>query len=194
MRTETPSGTASGAGAKFRIERTPAPTIASATACAAAAGVQMTPISASCSRAIAGRSSTGRIASSPIRSPTFAGSASTSAGGPEPPLGEPPVVGERVPEVADPDDHDRPVLREPELAADLMEQVRDVVPHPSGPVRPEVGQVLADLRRVDAGRLGERVGGDRGDAGLGELDQRPEVDRQPPDGGLRDGAVGHATR
>ena len=101
-----------------------------------------------------------RIGRPPTASPTFAGSASTSAGHAEPALGEPLVVRERVAEVADADDHDRPVLREPELAADLVDQVRDVVADAARPVGAQVRQVLADLRRVHAGGLGERLGRD----------------------------------
>ena len=44
------------------------------------------------------------------------------------------VVGERLAEVADADDRDRPVVGEAELAGDLVEQVLDVVPDAAGAV------------------------------------------------------------
>ena len=42
---------------------------------------------------------------------------------PEAALGEPGVVGQRLPEVADPDDDHRPVLGQSQLAGDLVDQV-----------------------------------------------------------------------
>src|SRR3712207_7693340 len=42
----------------------------------------------------------------------------------------------------------------------LVGQQRDVVAHAAGAVRPEVGEVLAQLRRVDPGGGGERLAGD----------------------------------
>ena len=43
------------------------------------------------------------------------------------------VVGERLAEVAGADDHDRPVVRQPELPAHLVGQVVDLVPDPRVP-------------------------------------------------------------
>ena len=100
--------------------------------------------------------------------------------------GEAAVVGERVPEVADPDDDDRPVLGEAELAGDLVDEVVDVVADAAGAVRAEVGEVLAQLGRVDAGGRGEFLGGDGRDALVAEGTEGAEVDRQPGDGGLGD--------
>ena len=139
----------------------------------------ITPIATARAATSSGRSSTWRIARPPTRSPTLAGSASTSAATAEPALGEAPVVRQRVPEVADADDDDRPVLGEPQLAADLVDQVRDVVAHAAGAVGAEVREVLADLRRVHAGGLGQRLGGDRGGALLREVDEAAQVDGQP---------------
>ena len=98
------------------------------------------------------------------------------------------VVGERGAEVADADDRDRPVVGEAELAGDLVEQVLDVVADAPGAVGAEVGEVLADLGRVDAGQLGQPLRGDGADLLLGGLEQRPVVERQPGDGRLRDAA------
>ena len=75
----------------------------------------------------------------------------------EPALREAAVVREGVPEVPDPGDDDRPVLRQAELPADLVDQIGHVVAHAARPVRPEVGQVLPHLRRVHPGGLGERL-------------------------------------
>ena len=69
-----------------------------------------------------------------------------------------------------------PVLGEAELPADLVDQVGDVVADPAGAVGAQVREVLADLGGVDAGGLGERLGGDRDRALRGHLHQRPEVD------------------
>ena len=69
------------------------------------------------------------------------------------------VVGERVAEVADADDDDRPVLGHADLAGDLVAQVVDVVADAAGAVGAEVGEVLAQLGAVDAGRGGELLAG-----------------------------------
>ena len=94
-------------------------------------------------------------------SPTLAGSASTSAATGKPAVAEPAVVGEGLPEVADADDDDRPVLGEAELAAHLEQQVLDVVADAPGAVGAEVREVLADLGGVDAGQLGQPLRRDR---------------------------------
>ena len=85
-----------------------------------------------------------------------------------------------------PDDRDRPVVGEPELAGDLVEQVVDVVPHAPGAVRPEVGEVLAHLRGVDARELRQPLRRDRADLLIGGLEERPVVERQPGDRRFRD--------
>ena len=94
------------------------------------------------------------------------------------------VVGERVAEVADADDDDRPVLGHADLAGDLVAQVVHVVPDAAGAVAAEVGEVLAELGAVDAGGGGELLAGAGGGAGLGEGGQRPQVDGQPGHGRL----------
>ena len=55
-----------------------------------------------------------------------------------------------VAQVARPDDGDVVFTVEPELAVDLLAQEFGVVPNPPGPVRTELGKVLADLSGVDA--------------------------------------------
>ena len=76
--------------------------------------------------------------------------------------GEAAVVGEGPTEVPGPGDDDGPVVGEAEGPADLVEQELDVVPHPPRPVGAEVGEVLAHLRGVDSGEVGQalrRAGG-----------------------------------
>jgi len=86
-----------------------------------------------------------------------------------------------VAQVAEPHDDDGPVLREAELAADLVEQVLDVVPHAAGAVGAEVRQVLADLGGVDARHLGQALRRHRGGLGVSHLDEAPQVDREAGD-------------
>jgi hypothetical protein len=100
-------------------------------------------------------------------------------------LGEAPVVGQGAAEVADPDDRHRPVLLQAELAADLVDEVLDVVADAPGAVGAEVGQVLAYLGRVHPGGVGELVGGDPVGAPLRHVDQAAEVHGQAGDGRFR---------
>ena len=74
---------------------------------------------------------------------------------PEAAAGEAVVAGQGVTEVTDADQGDRPALGEPEHVLDLVDQQGDVVADAPGAVRAEVGQVLAQLGRVDPGRGGE---------------------------------------
>ena len=169
---------------------TPASTSRSATSWAAAAGVAMMPIAMPRSRddRRAGR----RWARPRGRrrcSPTLAGSASTSATTAEAAGAEAAVVGERLAEVADADDHDRPVVGEAELAADLVQQVLDVVADAPGAVGAEVGEVLADLGRVDAGQLGQPLRRDRR-----RLRPRPARAGAQVDGQAGDRRLGDAPR
>ena len=96
----------------------------------------------------------------------------------EAPLPEPRVVGERMTEVAHADDDAGPVVGEPELAADVEEQVLDVVADAPGPVAAEVRQVLAHLGGVDPGHLGQPLRRDRRQLGVGDLLERPQVHRK----------------
>ena len=83
--------------------------------------------------------------SSPTCSPTFVGVGVDEREHPEPPGAEAPVVGERLTQVADADDDDRPVVGEPELARDPVDQELDLVPDATGAVGAEVREVLAHL-------------------------------------------------
>ena len=105
---------------------------------------------------------------------------------PEAAAAEAGVVGERVAEVSDADDDDRPVLGHADLAGDLVAQVVDVVPDPAGAVAAEVGEVLAELGAVDAGGRGELLAGAGAGAELGEGGQGTEVDGQTGDRCLGD--------
>ena len=71
----------------------------------------------------------------------------------EPAFGEPLVPSQRLPEVPDPGDQDRPVLGETERGTDLVDQVGDVVADPAGPVRTQCGKILAHLSVQRAERL-----------------------------------------
>ena len=131
---------------------TPASTSRSQTSCAARRGVAITPIA---DRGLAHdgvevvegetSSSPTTLAARRVRVVVEEGRDLEAA------RGEPAVVGERVTEVADTDDDDRPVLGQPDLAGDLVAQVVDVVPDATRAVGAEVGEVLAELRGVDAG-------------------------------------------
>ena len=109
-------------------------------------------------------------------------------GDPEAAGAEARVVGQRLAQVAEPDDDDRPVLGEPDLAGDLVAEVLHVVADAAGAVRAEVAEVLAQLRRVDPRGDRQLLAGRGGDAALGQHGQRPQIDRQPGDGGLGDAA------
>ena len=129
-----PSGTEITAGAKLRIDVTPAATSRSATSWAACAGVAMMPIVTCASLAI-----DRQVVERPDREPEELGAdlrrvGVDQRGDGEAPLGEPAVVGERLAEVADADDDDRPVLGEAELAAHLEQEVLDVVADAAGAV------------------------------------------------------------
>src|SRR5690606_23500148 len=144
LRTSTPSGTFSTVGAKFRMEVTPAATSRSQTCWAAPAGVAITPIDTPLSWMIFSRSSvcfTGMPAGRGV--PVNQGADAEAAGG------ETSVVGEGGAEVADTDDHNRPVLGQAQFAGDLVHEILDVVAHAARPVGAQVGEVLAQLRGVD---------------------------------------------
>ena len=190
-RTSTCSGTRSGTGAKLRTLDTPAATSRSQTSCAAPAGVattpMQTPVSADDPLQVGER----------VHGQPADHLAGALRGGvdqrrdAEAAAGEAAVVGQRVPEVADADDDDRPVLGQPQLAGDLVHEVADVVADAAGAVRAQVRQVLAQLGRVDARGLGELLGGHRRGAVLVEGDQGAVVEREPGDGGLGDSAPAH---
>ena len=184
MLTATSAPTVRTVGAKFRMLVTPASTIWSATSWAAAAGVAITPMATPCSRTIARRSverpydDPGDGLAVPLVVGVEQGDDTEAA------AAEAGVVGERVTEVADPDDDDRPVTGGAHLAGDLEAQVVHVVPDAAGAVATEVGEVLAQLGAVDAGRGGEVLARADPRARLGQGGQRPQVDGQPGHGRL----------
>ena len=63
-----------------------------------------------------------------------------------------------MPEVAQPDDRDGPVLGEAELAGDLHGQQLDLVPDTTNAVGAQVAEVLAQLGGADPGGGGELLG------------------------------------
>jgi len=176
LRTVTPAGTESTTGAKLRMLVTPTLTNRSAASWAAPGGVATTPID---THAAHDGVELGRI---DVDDP----------GDREAALVEPAVAGERLAEVAGAHDHDRPLVLEAELAADLVDEVVDLVADAAGSVATEVRQVLADLGGVDAGELGEPVGRDAVDTELGLLDEQLEVHRKAGNRGLGNpaGAMG----
>ncbi|GAA3502179.1 hypothetical protein GCM10019016_092870 [Streptomyces prasinosporus] len=109
------------------MEVTPAATRRSQTCWAAPAGVAITPIETPLSRMIDSSSSVCCTGMPATGFPAIAGSASISAATRKPAGGEPAVVGERGAEVADPHDHDRPVLGQAEFTGDLVHEILDVV-------------------------------------------------------------------
>src|SRR5690606_17521364 len=100
---------------------------------------------------------------------------------PEAPAAEAGVVGQRVPQVADPDDDHVPVLGDPDLPGDLVAQVLDVVADAAGAVAAEVGEVLAQLGAVDPGRAGQLLARAAGGPRLGEGDEGSQVHGQSRD-------------
>ena len=186
LRTTTPSGTASTAGAKLRTERTPAATRSSQACWAPSDGVAMTPMARPSSADEAGQVGhrPHRLAGDPLADQ--AGVAVEQGDDPEAALGEPAVGRERPAEVAHADDGDRPVLGEPEHGGDLGGEALDVVADAAHAVGPEVGQVLAEHRGADAGGRRELLGAHRRDAVTGEGGQRPEVAGETGHRGVRD--------
>src|SRR6266568_4687505 len=94
------------------------------------------------------------------------------------------VIGQGPAEVARAHDDHRPVLHQAERPGHLVDEVVDVVADPPDPVGAEVGQVLAQLGRVDARGGRELLAGHGADAALGQAVERAQVHRQPRHGGL----------
>ena len=155
MRTLTVEGTVSSTAAKLRMLEIPAATSRSAATCAAGAGVATTPIDTWQRRTIAASSVTGRTSMSPISRPHLGGVDVDDPGHRIAPLPEAAVAGERLTEVPGADDHDRPVMVETELPAELVDQVLDVVADTTHAVGAEVTEVLAHLGGVDPGEISE---------------------------------------
>ena len=104
-------------------------------------------------------------------------------------LAETAVAGEGLAEVAGADDDDRPVVGEAELAADLVDEIRDLVADAARAVAAEVAQVLANLRGVDAAQFGEPLGRDAVDAFVALLGEDSQVDGKPGNGGIWDASA-----
>ena len=101
-------------------------------------------------------------------------------------LAEARVVGEREAEIAGADDRDAQLAIEAEDLAQMPLEIADVVADAADAELAEVGEVLADLRGVQMELLGERLRGDRLDAGVLELVEAAQVDRQAVGGELGD--------
>ena len=96
------------------------------------------------------------------------------------------IVGEREAEIAGADDRDAQLAIEAENLAQVALQIADVVADAAHAELAEVREVLADLRGVQVELLGERLRGDRLDAGALELVEAAQVDRQAVGGELGD--------
>jgi hypothetical protein len=101
---------------------------------------------------------------------------------------EPAVTGQRVAEVADPDERDGLAVGQAEGGLQVPQQRADLVADPADAVRADVGQVLAQLGGVDAADGRQLVARHRLRALLGELAEQAQVHREAGDGGLRHGA------
>ena len=165
---------------------TPALTRRSAASWAAPPGVAMTPIETPLARTIGGEVVELAHAHAADHRADLGGVDVDDAGDREATLAEAAVAGEGLAEVAGADDDDGPVVGEAELTADLVDEVLDLVADAAGAVGAEVAEVLADLGGVDAGEIGELLGRHVRRAGVGLLEEDPQVHRQPGDGGLRD--------
>ena len=138
---------------------TPAATSRSAASWAARAGRgDRRRSTRSLARTIAARSSMRRTRTPPMHRADLGGVDVDDAGDREAALAEAAVAGEGLAEVAGADDHDGPVVGQAELAADLVDEVLDLVADAAGAVAAEVAEVLADLGGVDAGEVGELLG------------------------------------
>ena len=127
MRTETPSGTAITAGAKLRIDATPGGDERVGHLLGGGRRRGDDP-----DRDPAGAHDLGQLGHGLDREladrlADLLGVGVDEREHPEAPGTEAAVVGERVAEVADADDDDRPVVGEPELARDPVDQERDLV-------------------------------------------------------------------
>ena len=96
------------------------------------------------------------------------------------------IVGEREAEVAGADDRDAQLAIEAEDLAQVTLEIADVVADAADAELAEVGEVLANLRRVQVELLGERLGRDGPDARALELVETAQVDREPVRGELGD--------
>ena len=183
----TPGGTFSEPGEKFRIARTPAWTAALTTPCADSAGTATTAMSMR-SRFTSFRNSPMSKMRTPPRDrrPILRPLGVEERDDGEAFLPESRIVGEREPEVAGAEDRDahRPIESEDRPQVPL--QLLDVVADAADAELAEVRQVLPNLGGVELELLGQRLRGDRLDAGRVERVQAAKVDRQPPGGELGD--------
>ena len=104
----------------------------------------------------------------------------------EPFVAEAGVIGERQSQVAGA--HDRHL--DPAVEAEDLPQVRtqllDVIADATDAELAEIGEILANLRRVQVELLGQRLRRDRLHAGIVERIEAPQVDRQAIGGQLGD--------
>ena len=85
---------------------------------------------------------------------------------------------QRQAEVADADQDDRLQPRGAELIGNPGGKFRHVVTEAARAERAEIGEVLAELRGLDAGGLGQRLAGNRADAVFAQPRQAAQVKRE----------------
>ena len=174
-------------GEKFSTALMPDATTRSTTCCADGAGTAMTAMLMASRRASFFRSWMSWIGTPPRDCwPTLALRLSKSAAISKPSWRKPGIVGEREAEVAGAHDRDAQLPIEAEDLAQMPLQIADVVADAADAELAEVREVLADLRGVQVELLGERLRRDRPDAGVLELVEAAQVDRQPVGGELGD--------
>src|SRR5262249_3237602 len=96
------------------------------------------------------------------------------------------IVGEREAEIAGAHDRDAEFAVEAENLPQVPFEIADVVADAADAELAEIGQVLANLRRVQVELLGERLRRDRAHAGVFERVEAAQVDRQAVGGELGD--------
>src|SRR5690606_20951324 len=99
---------------------------------------------------------------------------------------------ERLTQVADADDRDGLAMGEPEGPLQVAQQGDDLIAHAADAVGTDVGQVLAQLGRVDAAGRRELLTGDRVGTLFGELAEDPQVEGETSDRGIRNGPRPHS--
>jgi len=105
-------------------------------------------------------------------------------------FGEAAVVGEGLTEISGSDDDDRPLVVQAEFALDLIGEERNVVADATGAVTAEIRQVLAHLRRIHSGELGELVARHLMRRFIREFAKNTQVEGKSRQGSFRDAAAG----
>jgi hypothetical protein len=81
--------------------------------------------------------------------------------------------------VTDADQHDGSMNGDTQYPGDLAGQSGGVITHAADAVRTQVGQVLAQRGRIDAGGRGQRLGGAGGDLLVDHVREHTKIGREP---------------